>query len=90
MDMTTVSELLATKILNAAQAVELFQLKANTELQRLMHVRNTLLEQARTEVDAPKEHVYNTESRTFQSATGPSPLSTNRTRQAKRAQRGAA
>jgi len=90
MDMTTVSELLATKILNAAQAVELFQLKATAELQRLTGVRNTLIEQARLEVQAPADYLYNTETRTFQSKTGPQPLSTSRKRQSKRLQQGAA
>jgi len=90
MDMTTVSEILAMKILNAAQACELFQLKAAAELQRLTGVRNTLVEQARTEVQAPVDYVYNTETRTFQSKTGPQPLSASRKRQSKRLQQGAA
>lgn len=85
MDMMKVSDLLAAKILNAAQAVELVQLKANAEIQRVRQIGNALIEQARAEVSAPPEHIYNMETQTFQPKSGPVPLSTNRRRQTKRA-----
>lgn len=88
--MTEVSELLAAKILAAAQACELLQLRAQAEFQRLMTARDALIEQARTEVQAPAGHQYHAETRTFQPPNGPRPLSTRPTRQAKRAQKGAA
>lgn len=88
--MPKVSELLNVKILNAGQAYELFTLRAQTELNRLLQVRNDLVEEARKTVGAPAEYVYNTDTMSFQPKAGPVPLSTERKRQAKRAQRGAA
>lgn len=61
-----ISELLAAQIKAASLEAEVFTLRAQTELTRLTTVRDELVEQARTEVGAPADHVVNWQTRRFQ------------------------
>lgn len=85
--MTKVSESLAKDIEIAALKWENFRLSATAELEKLTVARDALVQQARAEVGAPADQVYDTDTREFRAKDGPKPLSTTARRQAKRAQK---
>jgi hypothetical protein len=78
-----VSELLAVKI-----ELTVFKLRQlQTAAEQITAEQRALVEQARAEVGAPIDHVYDTDARAFQppAPTAPVPRSTTAVRQATRA-----
>lgn len=78
--MTKVSELLALKIENSILKLQNLQ----QTHQQITAEQQAFIEQARTEVGAPPDHVYDVQARLFKSPNGPKPLSAEQRRQRKR------
>jgi len=78
-----VSELIAVKIELATIKIQQLQ----TTYAQVAGEQRSLIEQARQDVGAPPDHVYNLDTRSFHppAPSGPVPLSTTAARQAKRA-----